>query len=105
MGDADNPFENFLRAFKTDQQRLDKLEPNIAGVLQRLSALELARPHGRRPVFTTGEVDRLMQAASRVHKLGDAVMVNSRATDIAIDIAPDKDGSVVVFPRRPCSRT
>lgn len=70
-------------------------------VLERLSALELARPHGRRPVFTTGEVDRLMRAASRIHKLGDGVMVNNGATDVAIEIARDKDGSVVVFPAMP----
>jgi hypothetical protein len=98
QGDAGNVFENFVRALRADQQRLDKLESSIAAVLQRLSALELARPHGRRPVFTTGKVDRLMRAASRIHKLGHGVMVNNRATDVAIEIARDKDGSVVVFP-------
>jgi hypothetical protein len=53
------------------------------------------------PVFTTGEVDRLMRAANRIHKLGDGVMVNSRTTDVAIEIARNKDGSVVVFPALP----
>ncbi|AZQ40751.1 hypothetical protein EJ357_35405 [Streptomyces cyaneochromogenes] len=93
-----NPFENFTRALKRDQQRLDDLESGIAGVLVRLSALELARPNGLRPVFTTGEVDRLMSAAHRIHQLGDGVTVNSRKTDVAIEIAREKDGSVVVFP-------
>ncbi|MFE4411330.1 hypothetical protein [Streptomyces sp. NPDC056821] len=93
-----NTFENFTRALKRDQQRLEELESGIAGVLVRLSALELARPNGLRPVFTTGEVDRLMSAAHRIHQLGGGVTVNHRATDVAIDIARDKDGSVVVFP-------
>jgi hypothetical protein len=98
QSDPGNLFENFTRALKADQQRLDKLESSIAGVLERLSALELAPPHGLLPVFTTGEVDRLMRAANRIHKLGDGVMVNSRTSDVAIEIARDKDGSVVVFP-------
>ncbi|MFE6102019.1 hypothetical protein ACFVQ4_18865 [Streptomyces laurentii] len=94
----DNLFENFTRELKRDQQRLDEMESSIAGVLERLSALELAGPQGLRPVFTTGEVDRLMRAAHRIRKLGDGVVVNSRTTDVAIEIARDKDGSVVVFP-------
>ncbi|MFI8288205.1 hypothetical protein ACIGBL_03565 [Streptomyces sp. NPDC085614] len=101
QSDGGNPFENFTRALKRDQQRLDELESGIAGVLVRLSALELARPNGLRPVFTPGEVDRLMSAAHRIHKLGVGVMVNSRTTDVAIEIARDKDGSVVVFPALP----
>ncbi|MFI9544409.1 hypothetical protein ACIHAR_10795 [Streptomyces sp. NPDC052016] len=98
QSDPGNLFDNFVRALKVDQQRLDKLESGIAGVLQRLSALELARPQGLRPVFTTSEVDRLMRTANRIHKLGDGVMADSRTTDVAIEIARDKDGSVVVFP-------
>ncbi|MFJ8851529.1 hypothetical protein [Streptomyces sp. NPDC102437] len=97
-----NPFENFTRELRRDQQRLDEMESSIAGVLVRLSALELARPSGlRAPVFTTGEVDRLMSAAHRIHQLGRGVTVNSRTTDVAIEIARDKDGSVVVFPALP----
>lgn len=42
-----------------------------------------------------------MRATSRIRKLGDGVMVNSRATDVAIEIARNKDGSVVVFPAQP----
>ncbi|MFD7603152.1 hypothetical protein ACFWAN_21990 [Streptomyces mirabilis] len=96
--DPGNLFENFVRALKADQQRLDETESSIAGVLERLSALELARPQGLWPVFTTGEVDRLMRAANRIHKLGDGVLANSRTTEVAIEIARNKDGSVVVFP-------
>ncbi|MER6265981.1 hypothetical protein [Streptomyces sp900105755] len=101
QSDPGNPFENFTRALKRDQQRLDELESGIAGVLLRLSALELGRPNGMLPVFTSGEVDRLMSAAHRIHKLGEGVTVNSRATDVAIEIARNKDGSVVVFPALP----
>ncbi len=38
--DSGNPFENFVRALRADQQRLDKLESDIASVLVRVSALE-----------------------------------------------------------------
>ncbi|MGW0778568.1 hypothetical protein ACWD01_34215 [Streptomyces sp. NPDC002835] len=98
QSDPGNLFENFTRALKRDQQRLDELESGIAGVLVRLSALELARPNGLRPVFTQSEVDRLMRAAHRIHQLGDGITVDNRTTDVAIEIARDKDGSVVVFP-------
>lgn len=74
------------------------LESGIAGVLVRLSALELARPNGLRPVFTNGEVDRPMRTAHRIRRLGDGVTVDGRTTDVAIEIARDVDGSVVVFP-------
>jgi hypothetical protein len=98
QSDPGNLFESFTRALKRDQQRLDELESGIAGVLVHLSTLELARPNGLRPVFTTAEVDRLMRAAHRIRQLGDGVAVNGRATDVAIEITRDKDGSLVVFP-------
>ncbi|MFI7291270.1 hypothetical protein ACIBRY_32160 [Streptomyces anulatus] len=98
QNDPDNLFENFARALKRDQRRLNELESGIAGVLVRLSALELARPNGLRPVFTPGEVDRLMRATHRIHQLGDGVTVAPRTTDVAIEIARNRDGSVVVFP-------
>ncbi len=103
QSDPGNLFENFTRALKRDQQRLDELESSIAGVLVRLSTLELARPSGLRPVFTTEEVDRLMRAAHRIRRLGDGVAVDNHTTDVAIEIARDEDGSVVVFPALPTS--
>ncbi|CAM5279302.1 putative protein OS=Streptomyces sp. ACT-1 OX=1609288 GN=SACT1_6684 PE=4 SV=1 [Streptomyces griseus subsp. griseus] len=96
-----NLFESFTRELKRDQQRLDELESGIAEVLLRLSALELARPNGLRPVFTPGEVDRLMRAAHRINRLGENVTVNGRATDVTIEIARNRDGSVLVFPALP----
>lgn len=100
--DAGNLFENFTSALRADQQRLDKLESNIAEVLLRLASLELALPRHARglrsPIVTSGEVDRLLRAAYRMHALGDGVAVHSPATDVAIEIARHKDGSVVVLP-------
>lgn len=97
--DPANLFENFSRALKADQQRLDKLESGIASVLMQLSALELARPRGlRSPVVTSGEVDRLLRTAYRIHALGDGLADSTRATDLAIEIARSKDGSLVVLP-------
>ncbi|MFF3993845.1 hypothetical protein ACFYX8_11110 [Streptomyces cyaneofuscatus] len=102
QSNPDNLFESFTRALKRDQQRLDELESGIAGVLMRLSVLELARPGGLRPpVFTPGEVDRLMRAMHRIHRLGDDVSAGGRATDVAIEMARDRDGSLVVFPAVP----
>ncbi|TXS44629.1 hypothetical protein [Streptomyces sp. OR43] len=98
QSDPDNLFGNFARTLKSDQQRLDALESGIAGVLERLSALELARPSGLRPVFTTGEVDRLMRTAHRIHQLSDGVVVHGHKTEVAIEIARNKDGSLDVFP-------
>jgi hypothetical protein len=99
QSDSGNPFVNFTRALKGDQQRLDKLELTIADVLVRLSQLELARPQGlRAPVFTASQVDRLMRASNRIHSLSEGVAVELGATDVAIEIARNKDGSVLVFP-------
>lgn len=99
QSDPANLFENFARALKADQQRLDKLESSIAEVLVRLSTLELARPGGlRSPVVTSGEVDRLLRTAYRIQALGHGVATNDRPADVAIEIARDEDGSVVVFP-------
>ncbi len=102
QGDPGNLFENFARALKGDQRRLDNLESSIAGVLVRLSSLELARPRGlRSSVLTSSQVDRLLHTSYRVHALGDGVSVNRSATDLAIEIARNKDGSVVVLPALP----
>lgn len=97
--DPENLFENFARALKADQRRSDERESSIADVLVRLSTLELGRPRGwRAPVFTSLEVDRLVRAVNRIHSLSDGVTANDRATDLAIEIARNKDGSVFVLP-------
>ncbi|MEU1348451.1 hypothetical protein [Streptomyces sp. NPDC005795] len=101
--DPDNLFKNFAGALKKDQHRLDELESGMTGVLEHLSTLELGRPSGLRPVFTNAEVDRLMRAANRIRRLGDGAAIDSRSTDVAIEIAREKDGSVVVFPSLPAA--
>ncbi len=98
---AGNPFENFVDELKVDQHRLDELESGIASVLTRLSTLELASPRGRRLPFSAGEVERLMRAANSIHQLGDRGATETRATDVAIEIARNKNGSLVVFPALP----
>jgi hypothetical protein len=97
--DPGNQFENFAHALKADQQRLDTLEAGISGILLQLSALELSRPRRlRSSVITPGQVDRLLHTAYRVHALGDGVSIDRRSTDVAIEIARKRDGSVVVLP-------
>ena len=44
QSDPDNPFENFVRSLKGDEQRILDLEARIANVLLRLSALEVRSP-------------------------------------------------------------
>jgi hypothetical protein len=100
--DPGNPFENFMRALKADQQRIDQLESDIASVLVRVSALELARSHRLKDlVITPGDVDRLLRASHRIHELGNGVDVNNRVSDVAIEIARSRDGSLVVLPAVP----
>ena len=100
--DPGNPFENFVRALKADQQRLGKLESDIASVLVRVSALELSRSHRLQDlVVTPGDVDRLLRASHRIHELGNGVEVTNRVSDVAIEIARSRDGSLVVFPAAP----
>ncbi|MFE1462670.1 hypothetical protein ACFW6M_16430 [Streptomyces nigra] len=91
-----NPFRNFTRVLRREQQSVDALESGIAQVLVRLSALELGRS-SRRPLLAP-EVDRLLRAAHRLRRLGESAAPATRATDVAIEMARDKDGSVVVFP-------
>jgi hypothetical protein len=97
--DPGNPFENFVRALKADQQRIDQLESDIASVLVRVSALELTRSHRLKDlVVTPGDVDRLLRASHRIHELGNGVEVSNRVSDVAIEIARSRNGSLVVFP-------
>ncbi|MGW7258699.1 hypothetical protein [Streptomyces sp. NPDC054834] len=42
-----------------------------------------------------------MRAASRIRKLDDGGMVNSRAAERGDRVARNKDGSVAVFPAQP----
>lgn len=97
--DPANPFENFLRTLKADQQRVTELEAGIAGVLRHLSALQLDRSHGVRDfVFSAAEVDKLLRTSHKLRELGDGVDTDGKSSDVAIEILRDSDGSVVVLP-------
>lgn len=99
QADLGNEFASFTRALKRDQSRVTELETGIANVLTGLSALRLDRSHGRLNVaFRSSDVDKLLLAAHRLREIGDEVDRQDRAADIAIEIAREEDGSVVVFP-------
>jgi hypothetical protein len=97
--DPTNPFESLVHALKADQQRVTELESGISTVLQRSSTLQLDRSHGVRDViFTKGDVDKLLRTSYRLCELGVGIETGSRPSDVAIEIARNADGSVVVFP-------
>lgn len=97
--DQTNPFESFTRALKSDQQRVTKLESEIAELLSGLSELKLDRSHGVRDfVFKSSEVDKLLSTSYLLRELGDGVATSDRDCDVAIEIARTSDGSVVVLP-------
>ncbi|GGP96736.1 hypothetical protein GCM10010233_11040 [Streptomyces pseudogriseolus] len=98
-GEPGNPFRSFTRVLRREQESVDALESGIAQVLIRLSALELGRSN-RRPLLAP-EVDRLLRAAHRLRRLGESVVPHAPVTDVAIEMARDMDGSLVVFPALP----
>ena len=70
QGDQDNPFENFVRSLRDDQQRINDLEGRIENVLRRLSALELRTPKRLiDKVMTRKQVDSLLDASYRLRAL------------------------------------
>lgn len=95
----DNAFERFMRELSADEKSVDELEGRIAAVLRRLSALEVDRGHGLFDfVFTLGEVDDLLRMARLLRELGEGVDTSRTASDVAIEMVREADGSVVVFP-------
>ena len=70
QGDQDNPFENFVRSLRDDQQRINDLEGRVENVLRRLSALELRTPKRLiDKVMTRKQVDSLLDASYRLRAL------------------------------------
>ena len=100
--DASNPFESFVRTLKKDEQRVLELESGITEVLTRLSTLELIRSKKFADKFllTSGEVDHLLRTSYKLRELGED-LPSDNPTDVAIEIARDRDGSIVVFPALP----
>ena len=101
QSNEDNPFENFVRSLRDDQQRITDLEGRVESVLRRLSALEL-RPPKRLidKVMTRKQVDSLLDMAYRLRALAPAHSTTSPRTDVVIEIEKHSDGTLLVLPAR-----
>ncbi|MGA5541266.1 hypothetical protein ACPCIR_05380 [Mycobacterium sp. NPDC051198] len=97
--DEANPLENFMSALKADSERVDELEAGIAEVLDTLSHRQLTSSRKIVDVMvSSGEVNRLLTASYRLRSLGGGDETSRQASDVAIDIARHKDGSLLVLP-------
>lgn len=94
-----NPFERFAAMLHKEQHDIEALDRRLDGVLLRLSALQLDRSHGIRDImFSSGEVDKLLNTTRRLRGLGQTVQIAGRQSEVTIDMVQEKDGSVIVFP-------
>lgn len=94
-----NLLERFVARLKADQEDVIKLESELADVRRRLGRLQLDRAHGLSAIYMhMGDVDHLLRASRRLRELGDGFDTSDRQPDIAIEIARNSDGSVMVFP-------
>ncbi|WP_338855262.1 hypothetical protein WDY80_11820 [Gordonia hongkongensis] len=94
-----NPFERFAALLDKEQHDIEALDRRLDGVLLRLSALQLDRSHGIRDVvFSSGEVDKLLNTTRRLRDLGQTAQIAGRQSEVTIDMVQEKDGSVIVFP-------
>ncbi|MBD0862473.1 hypothetical protein IA539_14810 [Gordonia sp. zg691] len=94
-----NPFERFAAILHAEQRDVEATARRLDAVLLRLSALELDRSHGIRDVmFSSGDVDKLLNTTRRLRELGRTAQLPARQPDVTIDIVQEKDGSVIVFP-------
>lgn len=99
QSDAGNLFEGFTRALRKHDQRVVALQERITKLLRRLSSLEIDRTHGVRDfVFSSSQVDEILQMSRRVHQLKESVDDFGPQADLAIEIARKSDGSLIVLP-------
>lgn len=99
QSDEGNIFESFTRALTSDQRSLDTLEMGIARLLEGISELHVVRPQGlRAPVFTNVQVDRLLNAATRIRNLAVSAPRGASDSDVEISIIRDRRGAVTVLP-------
>lgn len=97
--DPSNPFERFVARLKAAQEDVIKLESDIADVRRTLGRLQLDRSHGVGAVYMhMGDVDHLLRTSRRLRELGEGVDDSGQQSDVAIEMARNADGSVVVFP-------
>ena len=101
QSDPDNPFENFVRSLKDDQQRILDLEARIDNVLLRLSALEVRSPQRLiDKVMTRKQVDSLLETSYRLRALGAGVGAVAPSQEVVIEIEKHSDGTLLVLPAR-----
>jgi hypothetical protein len=101
QSDPDNPFENFVRSLKDDQQRIHELEARIDNVLLRLSALEMRSPKRLvDKVMTRKQVDSLLETSYRLRALGAGVGAAGPDPEVVIEIEKHSDGTLLVLPAR-----
>ena len=101
QGDQDNPFENFVRSLRDDQQRINDLEGRVENVLRRLSALELRTPKRLiDKVMTRKQVDSLLDASYRLRALDPGHGAAAPNADVVIEIEKHSDGTLLVLPAR-----
>lgn len=101
QSNEDNPFENFVRSLRDDQQRIADLEGRVENVLRRLSALELRSPKRLiDKVMTRKQVDSLLDMSYRLRALAPALSTAAPSGDVVIEIEKHGDGSLLVLPAR-----
>ena len=101
QGDHDNPFENFVRSLRDDQQRINDLEGRVENVLRRLSALEFGSPKRLiDKVMTRKQVDSLLDASYRLRALDQGHSTTAPNADVVIEIEKHSDGTLLVLPAR-----
>jgi hypothetical protein len=101
QGDQDNPFEQFVRSLRDDQQRINDLEGRVENVLWRLSALELRSPKRLiDKVMTRKQVDSLLGASYRLRALDPGHSTTAPTADVVIEIEKHSDGTLLVLPAR-----
>lgn len=99
QGDLKNPFENFARSLREDQQRINDLEGRIENVLRRLSAIELRTPKRLiDKMMTRKQVDSLLDASYRLRALDPGAARSN--VNVIIDIEKHEDGTLLVLPAR-----
>ena len=101
QGNQDNPFENFVRSLREDQQRINDLEGRIENVLRRLSAIELRTPKRLiDKMMTRKQVDNLLDASYRLRALEPGHGAAASNGDVIIEIEKHEDGTLLVLPAR-----
>lgn len=100
QSDEHNPFENFVRSLRDDQQRINAIEGRIDDILRQLSALELRSPRRLKDkMMTRRQVDSLLEASYRLRALAPTD-ASSSGSDVVIEIEKEKDGTLLVLPAR-----